>query len=325
MVDISKFKFAQYNPRKISPAALDLLATSIREHTRAVAGWDPRDGFRLTATITVNANGNRVIGGHQRIAALRDVLGQSWIHSSDITYVELEPDSPEEKALNLALNARDAQGDFDWHGVSDLLNELNRDGFDMALTGFAPETLNPLLEADWSPPKPDPNADNSREDNSGDEWYTPPAILDLARRVLGVIDLDPASCDEAQKTVQAKVHYTRETNGLAHPWSGRVWLNPPYSMPLVKLFTERLLAEHRAGKVSAALCLTNNATDTDWLQALLAEHAACFFNGRVSFQHPSKHSGSPRQGQVLFYLGDDTPLFVDVFSAVGAIVQRLAT
>jgi hypothetical protein len=37
------------------------------------------------------------------------------------------------------------------------------------------------------------------------EWYTPPAYcLEFVRAVLGTIDLDPASCALAQKTVQAK-------------------------------------------------------------------------------------------------------------------------
>jgi hypothetical protein len=35
------------------------------------------------------------------------------------------------------------------------------------------------------------------------EWYTPERYLDLAREVLGTIDLDPASSEIAQETVRA--------------------------------------------------------------------------------------------------------------------------
>ncbi len=65
--------------------------------------------------------------------------------------------------------------------------------------------------------------------NADDEWYTPPEIIELVRTVLGEIDLDPASCIEAQRTVMAKRFYTKHNDGLCQKWLGRVFLNPPYS------------------------------------------------------------------------------------------------
>src|ERR1035437_2395258 len=43
---------------------------------------------------------------------------------------------------------------------------------------------------------------------SENEWYTPSEYVELARRVLGEIDLDPASSDEAQTTIKAKVYFS---------------------------------------------------------------------------------------------------------------------
>ena len=63
----------------------------------------------------------------------------------------------------------------------------------------------------------------------GDEWGTPEKYIALAREVMGEIDLDPASNEHAQRTVQARQYFTREDSGLVHPWVGRVWLNPPYT------------------------------------------------------------------------------------------------
>jgi len=60
------------------------------------------------------------------------------------------------------------------------------------------------------------------------EWYTPPDLIGKARRVLGGFDLDPASCAEADATVQAARYLTEADDGLAHQWHGRIWLNPPY-------------------------------------------------------------------------------------------------
>ena len=98
--------------------------------------------------------------------------------------------------------------------------------------------------------------------NSGNnEWYTPPDYIELARAVMGSIDLDPASSDKANEVVQAKTYYTAQDDGLSHDWSGNVWMNPPYSSELITKFTEKLIAE--LPRVPQALVLVNNATETE--------------------------------------------------------------
>lgn len=57
-----------------------------------------------------------------------------------------------------------------------------------------------------------------------DEWLTPPEII----KSLGIFDLDPCS-SENRPWDTAKEHFTFLDNGLFQPWTGRVWLNPPYS------------------------------------------------------------------------------------------------
>lgn len=60
------------------------------------------------------------------------------------------------------------------------------------------------------------------------EWYTPGYILDAAREALGGdFDLDPASCEIANRVVRARHIFTVADNGLTKPWGGRVWCNPP--------------------------------------------------------------------------------------------------
>jgi hypothetical protein len=91
-----------------------------------------------------------------------------------------------------------------------------------------------------------------------DEWYTPAAYVDAARAVLGDIDVDSATCAFAQSRIKAAQFYTKQDDGLAQRWHGRVWLNPPYS--LVAEFVSKLVSEIQAGRITAAILLTHNNT-----------------------------------------------------------------
>lgn len=155
-----------------------------------------------------------------------------------------------------------------------------------------------------------------------DEWYTPQDLIERARKVLGGFDLDPASNDMAQEKVQAGAYYTAETNGLSHEWNGTVWLNPPYSQPLIGQFIEKLVEEVEAERCTGAIVLTHNYTDTRWFQtAARAADAICFTRGRVKFYSPSGAIAAPTQGQAFFYFGADVAGFSAEFSEVGFVVE----
>lgn len=154
------------------------------------------------------------------------------------------------------------------------------------------------------------------------EWYTPKEIIGSAIKIMGKIDTDPASCDEANKIINAENFHTKETNGLNKNWTGNVWLNPPYSMPDVKLFTQKAIFEYEKGNINQALVLVNNATDTDWFQSLF-DYPICFFDGRVKFWNPDKNNLGARQGQAIFYLGKHINEFINEFGKYGVILCRL--
>jgi len=72
---------------------------------------------------------------------------------------------------------------------------------------------------------------------SPDEYYTPKEIIEA----LGHFDLDPATPINPRWRT-ADVMYTKEDDGLSKEWFGRVFLNPPYSRPLIEQFMQKMAA-----------------------------------------------------------------------------------
>jgi ParB family chromosome partitioning protein len=163
------------------------------------------------------------------------------------------------------------------------------------------------------------------QSNSGNnEWYTPSEYLDAAREVMGQFDVDPASCEVAQKNVGARTFFTESDDGLQQDWRGKVWMNPPYGSSLIGAFCDKLITEFSEGRCTDAIVLVNNATETRWFQ-LLGNHcsAACFPCGRIQFlDSTGTIKNSPVQGQCFLYFGKDADLFTAVFSRFGFVVQH---
>ena len=153
--------------------------------------------------------------------------------------------------------------------------------------------------------------------NSGNnEWYTPGEYSELARSVMGSIDLDPASSDIANETVKAATYYTAETDGLDKEWRGNVWMNPPYVSALIGQFVDKFIEQ--IDNIDQAIVLVNNATETEWFSKLAVRATAvCFPRGRIRFYIPGEDTGTPLQGQALLYFGDDPRKFADTFKSKG--------
>jgi ParB family chromosome partitioning protein len=123
--------------------------------------------------------------------------------------------------------------------------------------------------------------------NSGDpEWFTPKRYIAAVKRVLGQIDLDPASCSQANAIVGATQYYTRGDDGLSLPWYGRVFCNPPYCRPEVEELTYRMIKAYSTSEIEAGILLVNSDTSTErWHKAFAAADSTCLVNsGSLSFQ-----------------------------------------
>lgn len=106
------------------------------------------------------------------------------------------------------------------------------------------------------------------------EWYTPPSLF----ATLGIeFDLDPASGVRDYVPARRKYAGWEGDDGLIEPWTGRVWLNPPYGSAMVP-FVDRMI-EHANGIL---LCAAR--TETRWFQkAATTADVVCFLRNRLHF------------------------------------------
>ncbi|MCC8155431.1 MAG: phage N-6-adenine-methyltransferase [Tannerellaceae bacterium] len=129
------------------------------------------------------------------------------------------------------------------------------------------------------------------------EWYTPSEII----KSLGEFDLDPATCEKAiEINSSAKKYFTKQENGLLQPWTGRVWLNPPYPNPDIRDFMKKM-AEH-----NNRIALVFNRCDSVWFHQYVFNSAdsILFLSKRIRFiNEDRKVGGSPGCGSVLVAYG----------------------
>lgn len=159
------------------------------------------------------------------------------------------------------------------------------------------------------------------------EWDSPAHILDRGRALLGGFDLDPASNAVAQETVKARAWFGLDhpdlarRDGLAAPWNGRVWMNPPYGR-VIGAWVEKLRAEAAAGRVTRALVLLPARTDTQWFKPLRQACALCFVDGRLVFSGAENSAPFP---SVLVYVGPSGGWrgFAHAFDSIGDVVVPL--
>lgn len=109
LVPMSEINPVGYNPRTISPEKYEGLKESI--HT---------EGF--VEPLVIQKSGHRIIGGHQRYKAAKELSIEACVAPPDLPCIILDIDDERAKRLNIKLNR--LRGEFDAHMLGELLIDL---------------------------------------------------------------------------------------------------------------------------------------------------------------------------------------------------------
>lgn len=188
------------------------------------------------------------------------------------------------------------------------------------------------------------NAQRINQDSGNVNWYTDQRIIEAAREVMGGIDLDPASDVTGNARVRANYYFDEQGDGLSKPWTGRVWMNHPFSRPenpcksncRKKICKDRghhvseyqpgnedwinnLVYEYLLGEVTEACCITFAATSEAWFQPL-AHYPQCYLSPRTNYYDGGGNRvRGVTKGSVVTYLGPNVHKFAEVFRQFGTI------
>lgn len=164
------------------------------------------------------------------------------------------------------------------------------------------------------------------------EHYGPDYLGAMVRQVFGgPIDLDPASCAQANMLIQAERYYTQEDDGLTKPWVGTVYLNPPGGrvrppgggslVNSAALWYATLVRRFEYGLVSQAIFMVFNLELVRYAQRYMVtqplDYPYCLPQGRIDFWKPGKGSpvpqGQPGHPNAIVYMGPNVDAFRAVF------------
>ena len=154
-----------------------------------------------------------------------------------------------------------------------------------------------------------------------DEWWTPAEVIEPVRAALGEIDLDPCTHPDAQRVIRAANYYARPDDGLTLPWSGRVWLNPPYSKP--RPWVYRLLQMDN-GAAAACILTATSAAGSEAGLLLLACASVIALPGRVRFRRGAGVGSAPRDASVIAFVGEPVNVAALRAATDGWVIHRIS-
>lgn len=152
------------------------------------------------------------------------------------------------------------------------------------------------------------------------EWYTPSKYIEAARKVLGKIELDAASCEVANQWVKADRYFCVEDNSLWQMWQAKsVWLNPPFYQSAE--FVNKMLVQWYDGQFEEGILLCKFVPTYKWFQKLIGLPMVVT-DHRVSFWKSYQEEGDSATDLAMafvYFSKKDPSLFYSIFSDFGFI------
>lgn len=113
------------------------------------------------------------------------------------------------------------------------------------------------------------------------DWGTPRAFFQVQAEKYGPFALDVCALAHNAKCER---YFTPEDDGLAQPWFGVAWCNPPFNAS--RAWLEKALAELEAGNITRAVFLLPARPDTKLWHELIFPNAAeiVWHEGRLRFE-----------------------------------------
>ena len=149
--------------------------------------------------------------------------------------------------------------------------------------------------------------------NRTDKWNTPKDFVADVVNFFGTIDLDPCSNSEGEPNVPALNYYTEKTNGLAHDWYGKVFMNHPYSNS--KEWVPYAALQYESGNADELVLLIKLDVSTKWWRSV-SQYSWIAINKRMKFGNG--RGAAPFQSAIV-YLGKDLDRFNNVFGKYGTL------
>ena len=123
---------------------------------------------------------------------------------------------------------------------------------------------------------------------SRNDWSTP---AELFRALDEEFRFDLDACASAGNALCPR-YFTASEDGLAQPWAGRVFMNPPYGRSLSE-WVRKAHEEALAGRAAVVVCLLPARTDSGWWHDYALRGEVRFIRGRLRFGEATKPAPFP--------------------------------